>query len=241
MMPFLLEDIDSLPDALAHYRQTVQELVAICPPCRLRLSTDKNKYRSIDAPWNKEPPPEGVAYLTIDEKVVEEGKTQRQRGLHVDGIGADGQLDTGIWAIHSYRNFVASMWQEGAQKWQHSASGIGGMITVSNPAGCRAWYKDFEGKIDNNGDCEALRAKFPESESTVFEAGVAYWCGATCVHESLPMQENTQRTFVRLSMPSDAPWHEGYTRNPKGIKPTGVIIPRGAWDRVKEPEVILKG
>jgi hypothetical protein len=47
-----------------------------------------------------------------------------------------------------------------------------------------------------------------------------------CVHESVPVATDTERTFVRLSMPSTAPWFEGYTVNPKGILPTGPILPR---------------
>lgn len=31
MLPFLLEDIQSLPNALSHYEQTVQELIEIAP------------------------------------------------------------------------------------------------------------------------------------------------------------------------------------------------------------------
>jgi hypothetical protein len=56
--------------------------------------------------------------------------------------------------------------------------------------------------------------------------GVAYWCGPLTVHEALPMRQETARQFVRLSGPSDAPWHEGYTVNPLGIRPTGPIAPR---------------
>lgn len=55
------------------------------------------------------------------------------------------------------------------------------------------------------------------------------------------MKEDCERTFVRLSMPNDAPWYNGYTKNPKGIKPTGVIIPAAGWGRIGENEVILKG
>ena len=54
----------------------------------------------------------------------------------------------------------------------------------------------------------------------------AYWMNATCVHESLPMRSNTRRQLLRLSLPSTAPWFEGYTESPLGVKPTGPILPR---------------
>lgn len=60
-------------------------------------------------------------------------------------------------------------------------------------------------------------------------AGVVYGCGALTVHKSIPMVKDTPRQFVRLSMPSDAPWYEGYTVNPLGVKPTGPIHDRRAF------------
>jgi hypothetical protein len=56
-------------------------------------------------------------------------------------------------------------------------------------------------------------------------ANEVYWCNPTAVHESIPMVADVARQFVRLSMPSMAPWHEGYTRNPLGVEPTGPIHP----------------
>jgi len=216
MLPFLLEDIQSLPDALSHYEQTVQELIEIAPV------------------------KEGVAYLTIDEKPVKKGDTLRKKGLHVDGLGTDDRTDLGPWAATGIQYQCKTMWNDETKRWYHSAAGIGGMLTVSSPAGCRAWCKEFKGTIGNNGDCEKLREQFPDSEATVFKAGVAYWCNSACVHESLPMDKDTCRTFVRLSMPCKAPWYRGYTKNPKGVEPTGPIISLGFY-RPEEPEVILEG
>jgi hypothetical protein len=217
MMPLRFEDLETLPDDLAHYKRTIQELIDISPV------------------------KEGVGYLTIDEKVVKKGDTLRLKGLHVDGIGEDGRTDLGIWAITGLRNYIASMWNDVNKKWWEGAAGIGGMLTVSSPAGCRAWHKDFKGKIGYNGDCEPLRKLFPNNEATVFESGVAYWCNASCVHESMLVEEDTERQFVRLSMPNDAPWYGSYTRNPKGVEPTGPVIREGGFYRAREPQIVLKG
>lgn len=217
MLPILMEDIESLPNDLAHYKQTVLELVELSPV------------------------KEGVAYLTIDEKFVKKGDTLRKKGLHVDGIGSEDRSANGVWATSGIQSYIVSMWDEGAKKWHQGAAAIGGMLTVSNPAGCRAWDKDFTGRIGYNGCCEHIRHVFPDAEATVFEAGVAYWCNAACVHESLPVDKDMERTFVRLSMPSNAPWYSGYTKNPKGIQPTGIVVPSHIGMRHSEPEVILKG
>lgn len=56
MMPFRMDDPDSLPDALAGYRDPVFDLVSM----------------------------PGVGFLTVDEQIVG-GRTQRRPGIHVDG------------------------------------------------------------------------------------------------------------------------------------------------------------
>lgn len=59
-----------------------------------------------------------------------------------------------------------------------------------------------------------------------------------CVHESVEQKEDCERIFVRLSMPSAAPWFEGYTKNPLGILPTGKILPKREFQA--ESEIILE-
>jgi hypothetical protein len=150
----------------------------------------------------------GVAYVTIDEALVPAGRTHRRPGLHVDGIGPDGR--TGAWG-------------GGGGGWCAK-----GMLVAASHVGCRAWAQSFRGHAGPNGDCAHLRDECDATREVVMEAGEVYRCGPTAVHESLPMTADTRRQFVRLSMPSDAPWYEGYTRNPLGIEPTGPIHPSRA-------------
>lgn len=211
LMPFLMEDIETIPNDLKNYRSTIEKLVSISPVTK------------------------GVGYLTIDERFVKSGDTLRKKGLHVDGVGPNGEA--GIWSAVASSGWIKSADPKGGkEKCWVNAAGIGGMITVSYPAGCRAWNKEFSGNVNIYGDCESLRSQFPDNEATIFEANTAYWCNSFCVHESLPMKEDCNRTFVRLSMPSDAPWYRGYTKNPRGVQPTGMIVP---YKRTIEPEVIL--
>lgn len=50
--------------------------------------------------------------------------------------------------------------------------------------------------------------------------------GVVYIHESIPQTQFVNRQFVRLSMPSTAPWFKGYAPNPVGVAPTGPILPR---------------
>ena len=145
----------------------------------------------------------GVGYLTIDEAHVKAGTTHRRPGLHVDGIGPNGTIGG---------------WGGGGGGW-----GKNGMLVAASHVGCRGWAKTFIGDAGNNGDCEHLREQCDDKDAIIMEAGEVYWCGPLAVHESTPILDDCARQFVRVSMPSDAPWYEGYSVNPMGIQPTGPI------------------
>lgn len=159
-----------------------------------------------------------VGYITIDEKEVNSNETHRRSGLHVDGVFND---SCGSWG--------------GGGGWGSVGNG---MITVSSYPACKAYNQEFDGTIGKDGECDLLTDQLDESKSKVFEANRAYWVDGLCVHESLPLKERTKRAFIRLSMPSNAPWFEGYTKNPKGIKPSGEILSKREFQ--KEDEIVLK-
>jgi hypothetical protein len=146
-----------------------------------------------------------IGYITIDEKQVLAGTTHRRSGLHVDGV-YDGKC--GSW---------------GGGGWGSVGNG---MLTVSSIPGCKAYNQSFDGEIGRDGECDKIANQCEAAKSTIFEAGQVYWVDGLCVHESLPLSQTTNRQFVRLSMPSTAPWFKGYSENPLGIKPTGPILSR---------------
>lgn len=154
------------------------------------------------------PVQEGVGYLTIDEAEVEPGTTHRRPGIHVDGVGPTGGIGG---------------WGGGGGGW-----GTGGMIVVASHLGCRAWVGAFETRIGPNGDCSHMKGMLRDEDAIPLLGQRAYWLNESCVHEPLPLATRTKRQFVRLSLPSDAPWYEGYTRNPLGVEPTGPIHPARA-------------
>jgi hypothetical protein len=177
-----------------------------------------------------------VVYLTVDQKVVEAGKTHRRPGLHVDGYphtiadqtygnaerGYDGR--PGIWAGHAHGGTWGGGggWGGGSKNlYWHDGTGL---LTVSSVEGCRAWNQNFPGEPKVEGDCEHLREHC--KEAVVLEANSLYWMSPGCVHESMPVAADIQRTFVRLSLPSACDWYDGCTPNPLGVKPSGKIARR---------------
>lgn len=187
MLPVIIEDVNSLPDFVAGYKQAFKTM----------CETEQAKKHSGE-----------VGYLTIDEKVVPANKTHRRSGAHVDGVyhggvGGWGGGAGGSWGGHG-----------------------NGMLTVSSVAGCKAWKQWFEGWPGWEGEADHLMDQAKEDHAVLFSAGELYWVDGLCVHESLNFEHDTPRQFVRLSLPSEGPWFEGYTENPLGIKPTGPILPR---------------
>lgn len=144
-----------------------------------------------------------VGYLTIDERDLFPGETLRRAGLHVDG----------------YYHGRCGAWGGGGG-WGSVGNG---MLTISSTAHCRAYLGMIDGIPGDEGECDHLTMP---CEGEIFAAGEVYWVDGACVHESLPVTEPTRRQFVRLSMPNNGPWFEGYTPNPTGIMPTGEILPR---------------
>ena len=141
-----------------------------------------------------------TGYLTIDEALVRAGEHHRRPGLHVDGAGA---------------------WGGGGGGW-----GSNGFVVAASHVGSRAWNGTFDIEPDAEGCLEHVRSGFFESCATDLAAGVAYLMSPMAVHESITMKEDTLRQFMRISFPNDAPWFEGYTPSPFGVRPTGPVLPR---------------
>ena len=173
MIPFRLEDVNTLPTYLQAWKPVVQSVIELSPLGQ------------------------GVGYLTIDEKEVFPNRTHRRPGIHVDG---------GTWASFPWAGV-------------HT-----GMLIGSNLGGCRAWNQTFVGAPLEHGNCENLENQCDPEAEVDLEPGGIYHFGAMTVHKSLTFTETVERQFLRVSMPSDAPWYQGYTPNPE-VQPTGPILP----------------
>jgi hypothetical protein len=161
-----------------------------------------------------------VGYLTIDERVVPAGTSHRAPGRHIDAPVNHGGGGSPPRPSHGAGG--SSGGWGGGGPW----AGLGtGMLLVSDVPGCRAWRGEFSGTPGPEGECDHLTMS-ADTTSEILQAYRVYWLDGRCVHESVPFERDTRRALVRLSMPSQAPWYEGYTRSPYGVQPTGPILPR---------------
>lgn len=161
----------------------------------------------------------GVGFLTIDEAIVQPGQHHRRPGLHVDCGGS--ATDHGGAPPPAPKHGGSPP----APGPAHGASGgHGGMFTVASHRGCRGYVGIVAGDQGADGDCSHLLDRIAGLRRVDMLPDVLYWANHTFIHETLPATEVQSRQFVRVSMPSAAPWHSDYTPSPIGIRPAGPIV-----------------
>ena len=129
--------------------------------------------------------------MTVDEKIIEAGISQRRPKPHVDGCFIP-QLNS--WG------------HDGGSGWLHYCNNVPvkriermSVIVAATVPGCRAWRGTFDGEPKNDGDLSHIESQLGEGE--VLSAGFGYFLSPDCVHESMIFGERTQRTFLRIALP----------------------------------------
>jgi hypothetical protein len=128
----------------------------------------------------------GVAHMTVDEKVVAAGMSQRRPKPHVDGCFMPAQ---GSWGNPGWLHCCNNIPLEGFQRMP--------VIVASSAIGCRAWRGKFD--VDPAGDGDVSQLDLGHGE--VFRPNVGYLLSADCVHESMIQKADVQRSFLRIALP----------------------------------------
>jgi len=126
--------------------------------------------------------------MTVDEKVVAAGMSQRRPKPHVDGCFEPRRMswESGSWT--HYRNKGAV----GAFRRMP-------VIVAATVEGCRAWRGKFDGQPADDGDLSHLAL----NDGEMLPANVGYLLSPDCVHESMVFNRPTPRTFLRIALPVD--------------------------------------
>jgi hypothetical protein len=134
----------------------------------------------------------GIAHMTVDEKIVSPGMSQRRPRPHVDGCFMPRAMRWGH--------------PDPAPGWLHYCNDIGAdpvqrmpIIVAASVAGCRAWRGIFDGQPASDGDLSHIQDQLGEGE--VLPANVGFLLSPDCVHESMIFPTETQRTFLRIALP----------------------------------------
>lgn len=130
----------------------------------------------------------GRAHMTVDEKIVGAGMSQRRPKPHVDGCFMPERMD----------------WSHGPTPgWNHYCNHIPvarmPIIVAASVAGCRAWRGSFDAQPTNTGDLSHIADQLGDGE--ILPSDVGYLLSPDCVHESVVFERPTERTFLRIALP----------------------------------------
>jgi len=125
---------------------------------------------------------EGMAHMTVDEKVVLAGNSQRRPGWHVDGCFVPANGGT---------------WSHGGGSWSHKYQRMS-VIVAASAVGCQVWRGLVFAEPASDGDLSHVMLP---SKGEIVPANVGYLLSPDCVHQSLVQQQDTQRTFLRIALP----------------------------------------
>lgn len=144
----------------------------------------------------------GEAHMTVDEKWVEAGMSQRRPRPHVDGRyvrAMSSWSHKGGWTHPKpdkpgRREPEPEAPDDGPRRSMRMA-----VIVAASVPGCRAWRGLFDGQPACDGDLSHIANQLGDGE--VLPAGVGYLLSPDCVHESMILDRAIERTFLRIALP----------------------------------------
>jgi hypothetical protein len=173
---------------------------------------------------------DGPIYIMIDQGIVKGGSTHRREGIHIDGYwnpaisahgtghvptpGGHGSSGGGHRSIPRRRHHESIPWgiireghypasnrhSAGAQPWMEAEfKEPEGLILASDIPACMGYNGEFQGPIGEGGDCSHV--DLTTMDGFLMDAGVTYAGNVTCLHQSVPLDHDCQRTLVRLNVP----------------------------------------
>lgn len=147
----------------------------------------------------------GIAFLTVDGRLVEAGTSHRRGGVHIDGnyipslkCWGNGSSGGGNgWKVGEGGRILSS--EEHKLSYENP---LGGMLIASNYPACKGWNGKFEGEPYIGGDCTQIKNL---GEGFMLKADTVYYGNSQWLHESLPIDKTTHRVIVRITLPINYP------------------------------------
>lgn len=259
MMPIDIMDLErTVPEFLHQYLPMIRTCVV-----KTRVYIDAKRQK---APRQRPSPYENprescntkdmrnrIAYLTVDERPVSAGQSQRRGGVHVESPGAMRHQEVGDKSQYTPDLSFYHPWGLGRSTGEFLE---GGIFLASNTADSTAvWncriHDTFGDIIGPNGSLERMR-DFLGPPTKKLAAGEMIWLSDRTPHESLPLPEATRRQFFRLVVGEIGFWFPHHnTPNPTGfalpswvkvIEGNKFITPRGlpvTWEAGDAEEIIV--
>ena len=220
MMPIVLGDSESVPEALRHYIP----LLAACPINREE--------------WGK------IGYLTIHESTVsEDGQSQRRPGIHAESPGKVSMMpssrdydaaspNASEWRIQVDPP-LTTHWGSGLFDGTRSFEYCGGIYMASNVADSTIVWNcavprsgDLTGDL---GDLSHLRGVLGKGK--LLKRGELLWITDLTPHASMPLPAGVHRQYFRLVTSDVSVWYADHSTpnpNPSIVPPDSVTIITGS-------------
>ncbi|KAL1520867.1 hypothetical protein AB1Y20_022428 [Prymnesium parvum] len=241
MMPFMMNDLHSLPEDLRAYGAMIHE-------CISTLSEGEE---------------DRVGYLTVHESVVSKAESQRRPGLHTDGFVREPHdkaliLKDPFWHAWGFGEvlrpgvvsggiFMASTVSDSCLLYDvlvpNELIGPGGDVEHLRDTLAKAFPNAARPRFVNvhssHPDRGYGRSAFPATIDYDYAAheckkvqhpisiqkGQLFWVTDRTPHESLPLKEKQYRQYFRLVTSRISVWYEAHsTPNPLGVQPAAPIV-----------------
>ena len=131
-----------------------------------------------------------AAHMTVDEKIVEVGMSQRRPGPHVDGRFIPSKMSWG-------HDGGGGSWAHYCNEIPHSRMSI---IVAASIAGCKVYDGEFDSQPRNDGDLTHIQGQL--GQGVLLPANRGYLLSPDCIHESIIFDRPTKRTFLRIAFAS---------------------------------------
>jgi len=131
-------------------------------------------------------------FITIDEKEIKAGKSHRRGGVHIDGYWID-EL-----RAHRGGGHRGSIRINDTDSWKGSYNHPESIVLASSLAASKGWVGEFDGLIGDRGDCAGV--DLSTMESFILQPNIVYRGNVSFVHESLPVEQDVQRTLIRMNI-----------------------------------------
>lgn len=158
--------------------------------------------KSINEMLKQSPIKSGIAFVTIDARIVEKETTHRRGGPHVDGNfifswpGSDDEGGSGGW-LTGVKGRILSPKNHKLQYCNKK----GGMLIAATHSACKAWIGKYKARPKQGGNCAHMKKQLNKLTNVLLKPNVVYLGNSTCIHESLPIENTIKRTLIRITLP----------------------------------------
>lgn len=174
MLPFNMADTSNVP---SEFKPLIDEMLSVLPI------------------------KEGIAYLTIDGKIINSGATHRRGGAHIDGNYLVEACGWGSGGGNGWKVGEGGRELSTEHHKRSYASSTGGMLIVSDYQTCKGWNGVYNGVPGIGGDCSNIEL----DNGFMLSPNVLYYGNSQFIHETLPVEKEVHRTLVRITLPEDYP------------------------------------